>query len=195
MERYVADVLAVLDALAVDEAAFWGYSSGALVGYALAAGHPDRIGALIASGAIGGVDCDDPNERLATAQRATYIRQHGVASALEEEPGTTFPAWLWQQMGETDAEMFGLQLLGASEWRGPWSVLPAIKAGVLMLLGDLEDPQKCNRRAAAVLPKARCVSFPALDHVGAYLRSDLALAEAVPFLEAARKSWHSIARP
>src|SRR5579859_774339 len=52
VELYVSDVIAVLDTLRVERAAFWGYSSGAIVGYALAAAHPERVAALIASGSI-----------------------------------------------------------------------------------------------------------------------------------------------
>ena len=40
MERYVADVVCLLDSLALERAAFGGYSDGAMVGYALAATHP-----------------------------------------------------------------------------------------------------------------------------------------------------------
>src|SRR5438046_4911378 len=47
MERYVDDVLAVLDALQIERAAFWGYSAGSWVGYALAAAHPERVACLI----------------------------------------------------------------------------------------------------------------------------------------------------
>lgn len=46
-------VIAVLDALGIEWAAFWGYSGGAAVGYALAAMHPERIAAFVAQSAIG----------------------------------------------------------------------------------------------------------------------------------------------
>src|SRR5579864_8404252 len=58
-ERYVNDVVAVLDALDVPRAAFWGYSFGRRVGFELAHRHPDRVGALILSG---GMEASDPAE-------------------------------------------------------------------------------------------------------------------------------------
>jgi pimeloyl-ACP methyl ester carboxylesterase len=88
-------------------------------------------------------------------------------------------------MVDTDREMFALELLGAAEWRGPWSILHQIQCPVLMLVGELEDPEGNNRRAAADLRSARSVTFQGLGHVGAHLRSDLALAQAVPFFRAA----------
>jgi hypothetical protein len=51
-----------------------------------------------------------------------------------------------------------------------------------MLAGEREDPEGNNERAAARLDCARSVTFPGLGHLEAYVRSDLALAEAVPFL-------------
>jgi pimeloyl-ACP methyl ester carboxylesterase len=187
MERYVADVIAVLDTIGIDRAAFWGYSAGATVGYALAAACPDRVAALIATGVIGPRDHSDPDERLDAERSAASARQHGLGpliKGMEEAERAPFPEWFWRQMTDTDGEMFALEVLGAAEWQGPWSVLPRIEAPVLMLVGELEDTDGDNPRAASVLPNGRCVTFPGIGHVGAYVRSDLALAEAIPFLSA-----------
>ncbi len=187
LERYVADVIAVLDTLGVERAAFWGYSAGSWVGYALAATHPERVAAVIASGAIGPRDYAEPDERLDAERSANLARQHGLGhltKELEKAEGMTFPKWFWRQMTNTDGEMFALEVLGAAEWQGPWTLLSRIKAPVLMLVGELEDPEGDNPRAASILPNAQCVTLAALGHVGAYLRSDLALAHAVPFLHA-----------
>jgi hypothetical protein len=87
-------------------------------------------------------------------------------------------------MRETDPEMFALELLGESKWRGPWSILHQIQCPVLMFAGELEDPEDNNGRAASVLHDGRSVTFEGLGHVGAFLRSDLALSRAMPFLSA-----------
>jgi pimeloyl-ACP methyl ester carboxylesterase len=187
VDCYVGDIIAVLDALLIERAAFWGYSSGGSVGYALAATRPERVTALIASGAIGARDYSEPDERANVERRAALVREHGlggVISGLEQTEETTFPAWFWRQMLETDREMFALELLGESNWRGPWSILPQIQCPVLMLAGEMEDPQDNNRRAASVLRDAQSVTFQGLGHVGAYLRSDLALSHAMPLLRA-----------
>jgi pimeloyl-ACP methyl ester carboxylesterase len=185
VECYVADVIAVLDALAIDRAAFWGYSAGSTVGYALGAAHPGRLASLLVSGSIGGRDYDHPEERPSAERRALQFREHGLReliTELEKAEGITFPAWFWRQMTDTDGEMVALEVLGEAEWHGPWSLLPRIATPVLMLVGELEDPDRDTARAAAILPDGRCVMFPGLGHVGAFLRSDLAAADAIPFL-------------
>lgn len=187
VDRYVSDVLAVLDALSIKKAAFWGYSAGTWTGYALAAGHPDRVTALVASGVISSTDRNSPEGRADAVGDAAEVRARGLGAVIADaqaDEGITFPAWFLRQMDETDREMFALEVLGAAKWHGPWSLLPHITAPTLMLVGALEDPDGDNPRAASHMPHARCVTFPGLGHVGAYVRSDLALAEAAPFLRA-----------
>ncbi|PZG17301.1 alpha/beta fold hydrolase [Nonomuraea aridisoli] len=48
LERRAASVVAVFDDLGLDRAAFWGYSLGALTGYAVAACAPERLTRLVA---------------------------------------------------------------------------------------------------------------------------------------------------
>lgn len=49
MDLFVADVIAVLDKLAVERAHYLGYSLGGRVGFSLAAAHPDRAVSLISA--------------------------------------------------------------------------------------------------------------------------------------------------
>lgn len=50
-EDMAGDVVAVLDALGIDEADLLGYSMGGRIGFATLAHHPERINALVAGGA------------------------------------------------------------------------------------------------------------------------------------------------
>jgi pimeloyl-ACP methyl ester carboxylesterase len=187
VDRYAADALAVLDALQIERAAFWGYSAGAWTGFQLAAAAPDRIAAVIASGVIGEKDFDIPEEQEDAARFADEVRRRGLGPVIAEgvrEEGFDCPDWFMAQMTSTDDEMFALQVLGSAQWHGPWSLLPQIQCPVLLLAGALEDPEDHNARAAVILPNGRSITFPALGHIGAYVRSDLALAEVMPFLEA-----------
>ena len=152
IDCYVSDVIAVLDSLHIERAAFWGYSSGCSVGYALAATRPQRVTALICSGAIGARDYSEPAERSNTERRAAHVREDGLddlIKGLEETEATTFPLWFWRQMLDTDREMFALELLGESNWRGPWTILHQIQCPVVMFA--IEDPEENNLRAASVL--------------------------------------------
>jgi pimeloyl-ACP methyl ester carboxylesterase len=47
VDRYVADVLCLLDALSITRSAFWAYSNGISVGLKLADDRPDRLWALL----------------------------------------------------------------------------------------------------------------------------------------------------
>jgi pimeloyl-ACP methyl ester carboxylesterase len=183
IECYVEDVIAVLDALGIERAAFWGYSSGAEVGLALAAAHPERIAALVVQGGIGEGDEDTAENHAQAQETARIARERGVGGFVESAFAEgAIPGWFMEQMRSTDGEMFALEVLGASFWQGPWSILDRIRCPVLMLAGEREDPEGNNERAAARLGRARSVTFPGLGHLEAYVRSDLALAEAVPFL-------------
>ena len=184
MDHFVNDVVAVLDALALPRVAFWGYSGGADVGYALAASHPERVTALIASGAIGDADRATPTSRAESEDVARHVRADGMEYIvrLYESEGEPMTPWFRKQMLDTDPEAFALAMLAWSEWHGPWSVLPAITSATLMLVGEREDPNGDNPRAAATMPDARCVTLPGLDHITAFERSELALAHALPFL-------------
>lgn len=188
MEHYVADVVSVLDAVGLSRVAFWGYSDGAQVGYALAAAHPERVAALVASGAIGDADRTAPTERAEAGALAHRLRAEGMAAIVDhfEAEGGPMRPWFRQQMLDTDPEAFACEVLAWQEWQGPWSLLRQIMCPTLLLVGEREDPAGSTARAAALMPNARCITLPGLDHITAYERSDLALARAVPFLRGLR---------
>jgi pimeloyl-ACP methyl ester carboxylesterase len=88
IDRYEADVVAVLDHLGIDSAAFWGYSAGVSVGLKLADDHPSRICALIGSG---GMSETSPAQYIEfVARRVPELREHAwekmIARFDEQEP-------------------------------------------------------------------------------------------------------------
>ncbi len=185
MERYVADVIAVLDAAGVERAAFWGYSDGARVGYALAAAHPDRVAALIAQGGMDAADAKgqrkEARERRALARRVRELGMGQLNAEIEAAERITLPDWLRQSFLDTDPEMFALELEGWLPWGTPWPLLPRVAAPTLLLAGEGEEDGNVAR-AAETLPDARYAIIPGLGHVGAFLRSDLTLPHARAFL-------------
>lgn len=185
IEHYVADVVAVLDTLHVPRIAFWGYSDGRCVGYALAHRYPDRVAALLASGGMEAADeADYQAERRQRAKEADHYRELGMSALiadLEEAEHMTLPPWLRQNFLETNAEMFALELLAWCEWDGPWPLLPHLLTPTLLLVGEHEDDDNAAQ-AADVIPNVHSLVFPGLGHVGAFLRSDLALPHATALL-------------
>lgn len=182
-ERHVADIVALLDTLALPRAAYWGYSSGAQVGYALAAAHPDRIAALVATGVIDDPDANEAEERAETIAYAEAIRAGGMQFLVD---GYTAEApmlpWFRDQMLATDPDVFADSLLAGLAWPGTWPLLARITCPTLMLVGEREDPDGLNPRAAAQMPHAQCVTFPGLNHIQAFERSDLAQPHVLAFL-------------
>jgi len=177
--EYVADVVAVLDVLAVTRCGFVGYSAGAQVGYALAAGHPDRVAALVGLGATWEESPQDEEDPLIAALRSDGMAS--VVAAVEEEEAIKLPAWLRDQFMATDPEQFALNLQAWREWT-PWPMHPQITCPTLLLAGDLEDPEHLNAVAAQQLPDATSAWLPGLGHVGAFLAAGAECERIVPFL-------------
>ncbi|WP_315904974.1 alpha/beta fold hydrolase [Vibrio fluvialis] len=59
--RYQADIEALLDHLGIDEFSILGFSDGGIVGYRLAAAHPDRVKRLITLGSQWRLEAGDPS--------------------------------------------------------------------------------------------------------------------------------------
>jgi len=185
MEEYAADVVAIMDAVGVSRAAFWGYSAGNPVGLCLAAAHPARVAGLVLLGGVIETDYCDPSAQEYQQEWADIGRERGVGSfvsGMRAHDGMDFPRWFMEQMESTEGEMFALQVEGALRWRGPWSLFDQITCPVLLIAGELEDPDEDNAKVAAALPTASSVTIEGLGHVGAFVRSDLTLTHALPFL-------------
>lgn len=190
LECYVDDVLRVLDALGIDRADFIGYSDGAVVGYAVAATHPDRVGALIGIGAIGGED-ESMADRLATAEAARRDGMAGLVAALATDERDPIPDWFVRQMLDTDPEMFALEHEGWADAPSPWSAFPLIRAPVLLIVGSEEEgPTGAAARhageAMARVGSGRVVVLPGVGHVAAFVRSDLVLPHITSFIDEVR---------
>ena len=179
IERYVDDVVAVLDAEGVEQTAFFGYADGAGVGYQLAADHPDRVRALVALGAI-----DPPDQRPALARACRAMGMAELARRIQADEMLELPAWLWLQLVETDPEMFCLELEAWAAWPGPWPLLPRIGAPALVILGEHEDPSDEAARAAGTLPGGQSLNVPDVGNTGVFLAVDEVLGVVAPFLQA-----------
>ena len=190
MERYVDDVVAVLDHAGAERVAFIGYSDGASVGFAFASAHPARTAALIGLGAHGGEDAPQAERRSQAAEFRTKGLEALVGALAEDDPDP-IPGWFADQMRSTDPEMFALELEGWADWAGPWSTLPAIAAPTLLIVGELEDTEPGlaginAREMAARLRNGRAIELPATGHVGLFTRTELTLPAIRSFLDAVK---------
>lgn len=173
--RYVADLIALIDHLGLEQTALWGYSQGADIGLSAGALHPHRLSAIITTGVVG--PSVAPEKYLDYARR---LRGPNWGGLLERERWTLSP-WFQRQFESTNPEMLALFYEAHGDW-STWDLLPRITAPVLMFVGELEDPEGWTDAAARRISKAQVVRIPGRDHITAYERSDAVLEEAMDFV-------------
>lgn len=193
MPEYVADVVALADALSVPRFGFVGYSMGAQVGYALAAAHPDRVAALVA---LGGPweQVPDPTEPDELIDVLRTQGMPGLCTAVEDDEHLRLPDWLRQEFLGTDAEQFALSL---DAWRGwtAWPQLGAVGCPTVVVAGELEDLELGNGEWAGRISDGQLAArgtasvtvrwLPGLGHVGAFLAAEQNSRTWVPKLRSA----------
>jgi pimeloyl-ACP methyl ester carboxylesterase len=163
----VEDVIAVLDALEIDKAHFWGYSMGGRVGFALARYAPERTASLI----IGGMD---PSERPVRhpdrpdgSDRADFLDFLLTVwnSSLDD-----LPRWQQKELLAND-----FRALAAADQDEPSMEegLETTPIPFLLYAGDRDIYHDRARHCAAIIPKATFVSLPTLGHGATFSGPDL----------------------
>lgn len=171
IDRWVAELAALLDAEGIGETAIVAHSMGTLVAATFAAAHPERVGRLAL---LGPVRAQGPQAKEATRARARTVRSGGmsavadtiVAAATSEETRTQRPlaAALVRELllgQDPDGYAAACEALAAA-------IEPdfaSITCPVLQLTGDADkvSPVAVNEEIRAQLPKAR---LHVLDGVG-----------------------------
>jgi pimeloyl-ACP methyl ester carboxylesterase len=184
LKLMAGDALAVLDALEIDRAHFWGYSMGGSIGFGLAQQFPERLTSLIA----GGVDpLYSPGENAKPSPLLEIFRR-GLAEgsdALVEG----MRAWRGSMTPHWEERLRGLDLQAMVAALDParprWSLmnrLPQMNLPCLLYAGELEDAHRNGPAAAQQMPDARFVSLPGLDHGGAGITVDAIMPHVLAFL-------------
>src|SRR6516164_8151345 len=182
LNRRVADVVAVLDALNIAKALYWGYSMGGWIGFGIAKYAKERVRALV----IGG---QHPYARSMGALREMV--QRGIAQG-----SGAFVAGMEEMFGPESTERKGrllsahleAYLAQAQDRPGLEDILPEMQMPCCLYAGE-RDPiypevEACSRH----IPQVTFFSLPGLSHCDAYTRSELVLPRVTGFLEALDKS-------
>lgn len=191
MGKYVEDVVGLLDVLDLPRAAIIGYSQGMDIAIALAASHPERVGAMVGIGTVGAAG--EPTEWRTEA--AAAVRANGMAESmrsLAESESERPPEWLLENLSSTDPEVFALLLEAAlDDPKSLWEHFPMVGAPVLLLVGEREEDEegvepglavRNAEQAVKVIPDAVVRVLPGLTHLAAFWRSDLTLPTILAFL-------------
>ncbi len=184
INRYVADVVALLDHLGLARSAFWGYSNGLSVGLKVAQQYPSRIAALVGSGGVSSTTPEQIAEYV--ARRVAEHREYGweklIGRFTEQEPGGV-PEWMKERIRATDIQQFIDWLLAMPEWKwSAWESLPRVVAPTLFMVGELEDPEDQTGTGAALMPNGTRLRVAGEGHINAFIKSILVLPEVSAFL-------------
>ncbi|MGR6920207.1 alpha/beta fold hydrolase [[Actinomadura] parvosata] len=175
-QRRAASVTAVLDDLGLDRAAFWGYSLGAMTGYAVAAHAPERLTRLVA----GGFDPDGFRSRVPAVLAALGLPgDHDVYAIVKE--GALADPYQVAVIEAGDPAAYRANYDAFSREPGLGQRLAASGVPVLMYAGGL-DPWHDPMRDFALAHGAPFFTVPGADHGEALRRRDDVLPEVLPFL-------------
>jgi pimeloyl-ACP methyl ester carboxylesterase len=178
---HVGDVVAVLDALNLRSAHFWGYSMGGWIGFGMAKYAPHRVDAML----IGGQHPYARRLRAATSPDGSDPQAYFEAffARIDEDFATLPP--------ERRAETFAndCRALAAAEQDRPSleDVLPTMNMPCLLYVGEADSRFPRVQACVKQMPNATFVSFPGLNHTEAFYRADMILAQVTKFLRTQRQ--------
>ena len=181
LENRVGDVVAVLDALAVEKTHFWGYSMGGWIGFGMAEFAPERVDRLV----IGGQHPYAKSFELFRQLMQTGIAQgkDAFVAAVEQTFGTLSPGYK-ARLREADHLAY---LAAAQDRVSLESILPQMSMACCLYVGEADrlSPLDDVKAASRLIPGARFFSLPGVDHLQGMVRSDLVLPRVMPFLQGA----------
>jgi pimeloyl-ACP methyl ester carboxylesterase len=178
LNRRVADVIAVLDALDIAKALFWGYSMGGWIGFGIAKYAKERFHALV----IGG---QHPYARRMGSLRRMV--QKGIVQGSR-----TFVAGMEEMFGPESAERkerllsadLKAYLALAQDRPSLNDILPTMLMPCCLYAGEIDPIYPEVKACSQYIPRADFFSLPGLSHCEAYARSELVLPRVIGFFKA-----------
>jgi pimeloyl-ACP methyl ester carboxylesterase len=174
LDTIAAQVMAVLDALALRRVHWVGESSGGLIGLLIAAAHPDRFASLVL--------CNTPSripdriKRIYALDRhdaGEAMRVHGVGEWCRQTLGyrldldhadAALQDWVVREMDRTPAPV-AAAMHECFEGVDTVGILPAIRAPVLLLGGDKSQISSAQQQVFVdTLPNGRAETFAGYGH-------------------------------
>ena len=181
---FASDLLAVADAEGIERFAIWGLSYGGWAAWVTADAVPDRVAAIITTGAwdprptpsMEGESPEDPDLVVLEAQ--------GMPALIEryEDDAYRFPAAIRAVMLQADP--LAMVACQASELASDGVTdLDSFPVPTLLIAGQREDEEGDAAKIAALLPHGQSITLPGLGHAAACAASGLTLPVARRFLD------------
>ena len=172
----MSDLVAVLDALEIPTAHYWGFSMGGWIGFGMAILAGERIGAAVIGGAHpyerklpegSRLDGTDPEQFL-----ERFFQRQGIDRAKMEP--AKLAEFIDNDFQAIAAAQQDRETLEAS--------LASIKNPVFLYVGESDGGFAQVQKCATQLPDANIAFLPGLNHPESFYRSDLVLPHVLPFL-------------
>ena len=179
MQQRVSDVVAVLDDLDIEKAHYLGYSMGGRIGFGIGRYAPERFHTLM----IGGMH-PYTGDRKQLDRRAKRLKDLGTESMVpewEEVSRYLRPGWK-ERVLANDPEALIASTLEWRDWTGLTSTLHTMNMPCLVYAGERDDMYSGAQTCVKHLPNVRFVTLLGLDHIQAYVRSELTLPHIREFL-------------
>ena len=171
----VVDVLAVLDALGIRQALYWGYSMGGSIGFGALTIAPERIIALVAGGAD--ADASTTGDRM---QHVDGTDPEAFVTAFEAIINAPIPPAVRDKLLASDT-----RALAAAAPNRPSLInkVSQVATPCFLYAGDKDFVFSRAQATASHIPHATFQALPELTHPEAFVRSDLALPHVLGFLD------------
>jgi pimeloyl-ACP methyl ester carboxylesterase len=163
-QNVTADVVAMLDDLAIATAHYFGFSMGGKNGFAMAAYAPDRLRSLIVLGTGASAQEHDPLDRWIAS-----LREGPEAVPLIWEQDAPLSPALRQRLLSNDLEALIAQRIQRKAPEGFDAILPTLSIPCLLMAGEADPAYVRVKASSCLIPNATFISFPHLGHTGSFL--------------------------
>jgi pimeloyl-ACP methyl ester carboxylesterase len=183
IQRFVDDVVAVLEGLEVDRAHFLGYSMGAQIGFAAGVFAPDRFLSFILGGSHPYFDLPQ-TLFMPTIQEEAELLARGmiaVADHYEVQFGP-LPSGVRDQWLENDGEALAANTLAVETYPDISEQLPQVSLPTLIYCGTEDEPFALAQKASKTMPNARFVALEGLNHPQVFRQTEHILPRVKAFL-------------
>jgi pimeloyl-ACP methyl ester carboxylesterase len=158
------DVICVLDSLELRSAAYWGYSMGGRIGFALARNHLNRFSHLIIGGAHPFARTLPQRSRTTDPDEFIRILYARTGGRLERLPQDMRSILYNNDFAALDA--------ATQDWPSLADVVPRISVPTLLYVGNRDPYLEKIQSYATELPMAQpLITLPELDHSTAFTTS------------------------
>jgi pimeloyl-ACP methyl ester carboxylesterase len=183
MELMVADLVAVLDDLNLDQVIYWGYSTGGRIGLAIGKYAPERFNALV----IGGNGLIEKDSQKEIDDLKTYLirfdQEQELINKYEKEGWPKdFEGWKKEKWLTTDYDALRAYC-SFYENIGMKDYLPRVTIPTLVYAGTEDRIYQEAKHCARVIPNAEFVSFQGMNHGDPFYKIEEVFPHVIKFLQ------------